>query len=572
MALIDMAPAIRVFMRAKPWEYAERGGALIFGVERAEGKIAYAVVTGEGNGYTLALCRDMQALVSYTVLLAAKSQQADEMELVSLQLDQDYLECRLLEPDEEALNSWLKAFGVEALEWPEDEPVLRRHEPASLPRALDRAEEEALSCALLAAADCGEVRAKASGFEQLANGRILCARSLNGTEFDWTDMEIPKNAAAGLPSPVLEDELAARRLRRIPVSGAEVRCAVRRLPMPLDEEAERVPTIMLLMDDRQGVVAAPIVGDYEAEYGNLASEYLNYVEENGRPRRILAADARAYCLLSGLASQLSTPIQHADSLPELNEAMRSFMEYLKSTVEAQQEEEIGVPGQSVRQAEEPGKGGCLYSGFEGDREQMLEYLLKDHSGERPGMETEESFLIRVSYPEDENFWLYASVKKDATLRQLDQFLRNVWVECCGHMSMFHIGDVHYSCNTRQLPGKSMNARLMNIAEKGARFSYDYDMGSTTTLELEIVGVIRTAARRDKALLLAQNFMPRYRCVRCGKRAEMVFRPDMGPIKEAVFCEKCAMNEEEADCMLPLLNSPRTGVCGYGMWLYGEDDE
>ena len=36
-------------------------------------------------------------------------------------------------------------------------------------------------------------------------------------------------------------------------------------------------------------------------------------------------------------------------------------------------------------------------------------------------------------------WMMLAVRPTTSLRQLDQFLRNLWLECCGHMSHFQIG-------------------------------------------------------------------------------------------------------------------------------------
>ena len=41
-------------------------------------------------------------------------------------------------------------------------------------------------------------------------------------------------------------------------------------------------------------------------------------------------------------------------------------------------------------------------------------------------------------------WLELGVRCDATLRDLDKFLRSLWLECCGHLSQFKINDVTYS--------------------------------------------------------------------------------------------------------------------------------
>ena len=42
------------------------------------------------------------------------------------------------------------------------------------------------------------------------------------------------------------------------------------------------------------------------------------------------------------------------------------------------------------------------------------------------------------------YWMELAVRADTTLRQLDGFLRGMWLECCGHLSEFTILGVRYS--------------------------------------------------------------------------------------------------------------------------------
>src|ERR1035438_1184125 len=42
------------------------------------------------------------------------------------------------------------------------------------------------------------------------------------------------------------------------------------------------------------------------------------------------------------------------------------------------------------------------------------------------------------------YWMHLAVPAAATLIKLDQFLRDIWLECCGHMSSFGIGGNRYS--------------------------------------------------------------------------------------------------------------------------------
>lgn len=46
--------------------------------------------------------------------------------------------------------------------------------------------------------------------------------------------------------------------------------------------------------------------------------------------------------------------------------------------------------------------------------------------------------------EQRRHWMALIVQPTTSLRQIDQFLRDRWLECCGHMSHFEIGDVQYS--------------------------------------------------------------------------------------------------------------------------------
>ena len=42
------------------------------------------------------------------------------------------------------------------------------------------------------------------------------------------------------------------------------------------------------------------------------------------------------------------------------------------------------------------------------------------------------------------YWLDLEIKTDSKLRQLDDLLRKVWLECCGHLSAFKIDGLRYS--------------------------------------------------------------------------------------------------------------------------------
>ena len=95
------------------------------------------------------------------------------------------------------------------------------------------------------------------------------------------------------------------------------------------------------------------------------------------------------------------------------------------------------------------------------------------------------------------------IKANATLRELDDFLRNIWLECCGHLSSFEIGRWRYVAVMsddffgREPDERSMNARLSaSLPPVGSVFSYQYDYGSTTYLRLKVVAHRQAPSRRE----------------------------------------------------------------------------
>lgn len=248
------------------------------------------------------------------------------------------------------------------------------------------------------------------------------------------------------------------------------------------------------------------------------------------------------------------------------------------------------------------------------------------------------------------YWLHLEMPNSTTLRTLDNLLRGIWLECCGHLSAFRIGNVSYMSQTddgfysmgpkfavepviepeqeainrlaamfegkeilpqviqlieswksytpRALPQeRSMDVKLSEILSVGTKFSYEYDFGSTTELKLKVVAEREEEARRGKKTIqiLARNVPPVIICDLCGKSAAYI--AGEGYYEEGgvnAVCEECSskqpgdeaeakevdkvdeadrddeMDEDEyyggydtyREGMLPVVNSPRMGMCGY----------
>jgi hypothetical protein len=180
----------------------------------------------------------------------------------------------------------------------------------------------------------------------------------------------------------------------------------------------------------------------------------------------------------------------------------------------------------------------------------------------------EGRLLLLEARGSKEYWLFLVASPDATLRELDRLLRETWLECCGHMSQFEIGGTRYVSQVFDEgdfgfgpPQRPMTATLASVLPVGARFRYDYDFGSTTELTGRVVGQV--AARPGERLaLLARNAPLSWTCDTCGEPPSAIC-PSCGQVScEGCQTEDCSCGESWEDA-LPIVNSPRTGVCGYG---------
>jgi len=165
------------------------------------------------------------------------------------------------------------------------------------------------------------------------------------------------------------------------------------------------------------------------------------------------------------------------------------------------------------------------------------------------------------------YWLYLEANSDMTLKDLDLLLRKVWVECCGHLSQFVINGVNYVSNPDSSMGdKSMKVKLGDVLKEREVFTYDYDFGTTTTLTLRVISTRATPAQQGKnqITIQARNDPPEISCDRCdSKKATQVCSQCIWDGEEAWLCDGCAPKHEcGEDMLLPVVNSPRVGMCGY----------
>lgn len=139
------------------------------------------------------------------------------------------------------------------------------------------------------------------------------------------------------------------------------------------------------------------------------------------------------------------------------------------------------------------------------------------------------------------------------------------MECCGHLSQFDFQGASYVSNAvaaRDHGCRSMKVALGNLLRPGLQFFHQYDFGSPTDLSLTVKSK-RTLPRARKPIqLLARNEPPAVHCSVRGAPATQVCTECLYECT-GWLCGRCAGDHEcGEELLLPVVNSPRVGTCGY----------
>ena len=157
--------------------------------------------------------------------------------------------------------------------------------------------------------------------------------------------------------------------------------------------------------------------------------------------------------------------------------------------------------------------------------------------------------IKPKYAGNE-YCIYLSIAGTLGLIHIDQFIRDIWVECCGHLSGFKIRGKFYQDH-------SMNTKLNDILNIDEKFEYEYDFGSTTHLILEVVDIIQVPSSFSQIEIIARNHEIKHECEICGAEAKY-FNYE----KDEWECQNCIDEDDDMISEFDYCNSPRDGVCGY----------
>jgi len=138
----------------------------------------------------------------------------------------------------------------------------------------------------------------------------------------------------------------------------------------------------------------------------------------------------------------------------------------------------------------------------------------------------------------------------------------------GLLQSFATKDPGFGFESRE---RDMDVELGEVLTVGQKFSHEYDFGSTTELALKIAAEREGVLMKDEDgepdpfFIMARNELPVIPCRVCGKPATKIaagyYYAGYGAL-----CDSCAKKPknlgEFEDSFLPIVNSPRVGVCGY----------
>jgi hypothetical protein len=203
-----------------------------------------------------------------------------------------------------------------------------------------------------------------------------------------------------------------------------------------------------------------------------------------------------------------------------------------------------------------------------------------------------SYLVKV---EQNQRWLKSPyflslwIDGETTLKKIDKFLRDIWLECCGHLSAFRKPKVKqrrgmdpFDAMNLLLKGDMnqfdkwmngddddipMSRKANKVFHPDLKLEYEYDFGSSTELVLTVIAEYPIKA--DAAIvLLSRNEPPERYCQTCKKEVATQMCTVHDYDEEFLFCDRCAKKhakvcEDFADySAMPIVNSPRAGVCAY----------
>lgn len=212
------------------------------------------------------------------------------------------------------------------------------------------------------------------------------------------------------------------------------------------------------------------------------------------------------------------------------------------------------------------EGACVFCGKRATRGGMSRHLRSCAARKTaiaaadagPG-EPEPMIHLLVQNAHMDDFWLHLEMRGTAPLKKLDEYLRAIWLECCGHLSQFSRG----GWGGDKI---AMTRKAHDVFRPDTTLTHIYDFGTETVSLVKAVDA-RTgkALSRHPITLMSRNDMPDATCAECDQPGaylcmECMYDENAHPVLCAAHANSHP-HEEYGDPM-PLVNSPRSGECGY----------
>ena len=170
-------------------------------------------------------------------------------------------------------------------------------------------------------------------------------------------------------------------------------------------------------------------------------------------------------------------------------------------------------------------------------------------------------LLRIMDKTNRRFWLMVLAGPDATLKDLDRLLRDVWVGRSHHLSAFSIGYIDFNSHEE---GNGLHVYIRDVLQPGDVCMYNYDFGAMTRLRLSALCHCATSPPDGGLVLLGQSKKAYHRCKTCSNEA-IHYLIRSSDLKIQYYCDECAMKPRNSGGWLhDLGNSPRAGARDY-LW-------
>jgi hypothetical protein len=211
------------------------------------------------------------------------------------------------------------------------------------------------------------------------------------------------------------------------------------------------------------------------------------------------------------------------------------------------------------------RGACAFCGRQMTGNGMVKHLSAcpkrketlSESEQKTGKE-QKLYHLKVQDSWLNDFWLHLEICGSATLKDLDSYLRSIWLECCGHLSKFSVG----SGTDEEI---AMDTEVSSVFHSGLALTHIYDFGDSSETLIKVVSEREGNPLTERPIyLMARNELPEVESCGCGKPGAWLCMDCTEDEDEvALLCEQHAKEDQYQDhTLMPIINSPRTGRGGY----------